>query len=309
MPRPRLSRRVSAGQRNGAIIGRDANLAVFAGGNYSVVGTAAEAEGFVVVMGDFAENKTGPGTYNVGAIGVGMQAPLPEGSTFLAVRGNTDVADDDFLTAIQPEPNGARATSAGSVERPTGLITGQEVVFNAAQIAGDRSLRRPRRGAPGRIAVLRHPPPTGTIGLVVTQQGPAVVFNGAAPRRARCSTSPATSARRALPSGSSSQTSLPGATVLVNVLAPTAWLANVCTTTGGAGSQRPTPPLEHPTTTTVEIGKQVAWFGSTLVGNPASTATVTTSGYNGRFYATGNIIHGSTTATSATGVPQPPLRR
>ncbi|MFD7560904.1 hypothetical protein ACFV9E_41265, partial [Streptomyces sp. NPDC059835] len=54
--------------------GRDNNINVFVGGNMLVRRGAAEAEGKVVVLGDFDMNKSAGGNvYNVGIAGVGSR--------------------------------------------------------------------------------------------------------------------------------------------------------------------------------------------------------------------------------------------
>ncbi|MGL4173982.1 MAG: choice-of-anchor A family protein [Actinomycetota bacterium] len=75
---------------NGPVTFRDDAVNVFAGGNYTVSGTSAEAEGRVVVLGDFTLNKNAPPTsqiYNVGEAGVGSRVTPSNGSDFLTVGG------------------------------------------------------------------------------------------------------------------------------------------------------------------------------------------------------------------------------
>jgi len=282
------------GNSNGAIIGRDENVNVFAGGNYSVVANAAEAEGRVVVMGDFTEAKEGAGFYNVGAAGVGTQVPPPEGSTWLAVRGNTSVDSDDTLSAIKPAPNGAAGDIRGVSRSPTGTITGQEVAFDPSQAAETD----PFVGLADELSAASQcyatAPPTGT----VTRAGSIVTFRGDGSSQLQVFNVTQSILRLGTtPVGLEFTSIPPSATVLVNVTAPTSWTADVSFDQGGWETVARRLLWNIPDATTVSIGENVAWFGSTLVGNPASTATVITAGYNGRFYATGNIVHGSTSSS------------
>ncbi|MET9725124.1 hypothetical protein [Streptomyces zaomyceticus] len=49
----------------------DANVALFAGGDYTADGTTAEAEGMLVVAGDAALANASGGVFNVGRVGAG----------------------------------------------------------------------------------------------------------------------------------------------------------------------------------------------------------------------------------------------
>lgn len=60
---------------NGPIAGRDDAINVFVGNDFLVRGRAAEAEGRVVVLDDFDQNKdpAASGLYNLGIAGVGSR--------------------------------------------------------------------------------------------------------------------------------------------------------------------------------------------------------------------------------------------
>ncbi|KRC32966.1 DUF5979 domain-containing protein [Oerskovia sp. Root22] len=88
----------------------DSNIAVYAGGNYSATGTAAESEGLLVVMGDALFDKAGGGTYNVGSAGVGSQITPPGGTTMLAVGGNLVVGPVTNMDV------GAQVAGGGNVD-------------------------------------------------------------------------------------------------------------------------------------------------------------------------------------------------
>ncbi|MEV7372281.1 choice-of-anchor A family protein [Streptomyces sp. NPDC090301] len=71
----------------------DANVALFAGGDYTVDGASAEAEGLLVVGGDATFAKASGGVFNVGRAGAGSGIVPPPGSVMLAVGGNLAIAD------------------------------------------------------------------------------------------------------------------------------------------------------------------------------------------------------------------------
>src|SRR3954471_19059592 len=53
----------------------DANVSVLVGGNLTVTGDAAAAEGLVVALGDATVARPTPGTYEVGVASLGSQVP------------------------------------------------------------------------------------------------------------------------------------------------------------------------------------------------------------------------------------------
>ncbi|MDW4573902.1 choice-of-anchor A family protein [Microbacterium sp. M3] len=87
----------------------DANVAVYAGGDFLADGGAAESEGLLVVEGDATFDKEFAGRFNVGWVGVGSQVTAPPGSTMLAVGGNLTVAASTVLDVGSgaSEPDGS----------------------------------------------------------------------------------------------------------------------------------------------------------------------------------------------------------
>lgn len=63
----------------------DNAINIFAGGDFRVRGSAAEAEGRVVVLGDFDQDKADgvSAIYNIGEPGVGSRVSPPVGSDWL----------------------------------------------------------------------------------------------------------------------------------------------------------------------------------------------------------------------------------
>ncbi|MFF3536011.1 choice-of-anchor A family protein [Streptomyces sp. NPDC002466] len=70
----------------------DGNVALFAGGDYTVDGASAEAEGLLVVKGDATFAKTSGGIFNVGRAGAGSGILPDGGEVMLAVGGNLTIA-------------------------------------------------------------------------------------------------------------------------------------------------------------------------------------------------------------------------
>ncbi|MGW4647968.1 choice-of-anchor A family protein, partial [Kitasatospora sp. NPDC004289] len=76
----------------------DANVALFAGGGYTVDGGAAEAEGLLVVAGNATFAKSpGGGVFNVGRVGAGSGILPAGGQVMLAVGGDLRIAKGTTL--------------------------------------------------------------------------------------------------------------------------------------------------------------------------------------------------------------------
>lgn len=103
---------------NGPFAGRDEAVNIFVGGDFLVRQSAAEAEGRVVVGGDFdlAQAPGGSSVYNVGIVGVGSRVPPPDGTDFLVTGGAVTIAPGQALLA-----EGGVVHHAGPL---TGAITG-----------------------------------------------------------------------------------------------------------------------------------------------------------------------------------------
>lgn len=86
---------------NGGIKYRDNAINVFAGGDFLVRGSAAEAEGRVVVLGDFDQDKADGASsiYNVGEAGVDSRVTPPVGSDWLTTGGGVTVGAGERLLA------------------------------------------------------------------------------------------------------------------------------------------------------------------------------------------------------------------
>ncbi|WP_405797851.1 choice-of-anchor A family protein [Streptomyces sp. NBC_01506] len=273
---------------NGPIAGRDNGINIFAGGDYRVRGRAAEAEGRLVVLGDFDQNKSAGGSavYNVGIVGVGSRVPPPDGADFLTTGGNVSVA------------TGQRLLAEGGVVRHAGTATGTI----AGTVVADPDAAAPYSELPGQLTTASQcyardatgpRPATGT----AVNQGGQTLFTGDNTSALQVfnvdfDMTTSTGAQQGLVFRN-----IPaGATVLVNVLGTTRTLS---TYSGGIADTDPLNQLRprllwnFPDATTVNLAGTGQFQGSVLIGNPASETTITLPGVNGRFFTTGSLTHTS----------------
>ncbi|MET8546052.1 SpaA isopeptide-forming pilin-related protein [Kitasatospora sp. NPDC004799] len=279
---------------NGPFAGRDAGVNIFVGGDFNVRGSAAEAEGHVVTLGNFDMNK-GVGVssvYNVGIVGVGSRVPPPDGADFLTAGGNVTVAPGQSLLA-----EGGVVRYAGTA---SGTITGTTVQDPQA-VAAYTPLRGQLQTASECYAGVGTPrPATGT----AVNQGYQTLFTG-----------DGTSALQVFNvdfdiagvGGTTQGIAFAGipanATVLVNLVGGA---RTINTYSGSLFDTDPWNQLRErllwnfPTATTVTLTGSGQFQGSVLVGNPASTATMNLPGLNGRFFTTGSLLHNSGTGMTGT---------
>ncbi|MFG2915609.1 SpaA isopeptide-forming pilin-related protein [Kitasatospora sp. NPDC048298] len=272
---------------NGPFAGRDAGVNIFVGGDFHVSESAAEAEGHVVTLGSFDVNKAAgvSSVYNIGIVGVGSRVPPPDGADFLTAGGDVTVAPGQSLLA-----EGGVVRYAGTA---TGTITGTKIQ-DAQAVAAYTPLRGELQTASQCYAGVSAPrPATGT----AVNQGFQTLFTG-----------DGTSALQVfnvdfdlVGRGGSTQgiafAGIPAnATVLVNLV------GSARTINTYSGSLEDTDPWNQlrerllwnfPTATTVTLTGSGQFQGSVLVGNPASTASMSLPGLNGRFFTTGTLLHNS----------------
>ncbi|MGW5676109.1 SpaA isopeptide-forming pilin-related protein [Streptomyces sp. NPDC003860] len=273
---------------NGPIAGRDNNINIFAGGNFLVRERAAEAEGKVVVLGNFDQNKSAGGSavYNIGVVGVGSRVPPDDGTDFLTTGGNVSIAAGQRLLA-----DGGNVRHAGTA---TGTIEGT-VIQDPNAVAPYTALRDELTSASQCYARTETGtrPATGT----AVNGGGQTTFTG-----------DGTSALQVFNVDFDMQTATGGqqglvfnnipanATVLVNVLGAN---RTINTYSGGIADTDPLNQLRErllwnfPDAGTVTLKGTGQFQGSVLIGNQASNTTVTLPGTNGRFFSTGNITHTS----------------
>lgn len=277
------------GINNGPIAGRDNAINLFVGDDFLVRGSAAEAEGRVVVLDDFDMNKDAQAgqAYNVGEVGVGSRVPPPAGADWLTTGGDITVA------------TGQRVLAEAGVVRYAGTLTGTveaTLIQDDAAVAPYAALRDELTTASRCYARVDGAPrtPTGT----AVNQGTQTLFTG-----------DGTSALQVFnvdfdltgPSGAQQGivfAGIPdGATILVNIVG-----ANRTLNTYSGGIDDATDPLNAyrerllwniPDATTVNLNGTGQFQGSFLVGEQSSSTTVTLPGINGRFFTTGSLTHTS----------------
>ncbi|EDY47892.1 SpaA isopeptide-forming pilin-related protein [Streptomyces clavuligerus] len=277
------------GVSNGPIQGRDANINIFAGGDFLVRERAAEAEGKVVVLGSYDQNKlAGVSTvYNLGEVGAGSRVPPPLGTDWLVTGGNVTVAEGESLLA------------EGGVVRHAGTLTGNV----EATTVQDPNAAAPYAALRGELTDASQcyarnaegtRPATGT----AVNQNFQTLFTG-----------DGTSALQvfnvdfnlANPNTGGQQdivfNGIPaGATVLVNMLGAN---PEINTFSGSLDESNPLNQLRprllwnFPDASTIRLVGTGQFQGSVLAGNPASMTTVTLPGVNGRVYSSGSITHTS----------------
>ncbi|MFE1550513.1 choice-of-anchor A family protein [Streptomyces sp. NPDC058718] len=275
---------------SGGVIYRDNNINIFVGGDFLVREAAAEAEGKVVVLGGFDQNKRAgvSSVYNVGIVGAGSRIPPDDGTDFLTVGKDLTVASGQSLLAEEGAVKG--------VVRYGGLLSGTvnpTPVHDTAAADQYAALRGQLTDASQCYAYVNGASrtPTGT----AVNNSTETLFTG-----------DGTSALQVfnvdfdLESASEGQQGIrfanipDGATVLVNVLGADRTVDTYIN--GLPDGLRERVLWNFPDATTVKFEGTAQFAGSVLIGNQASTATVTMPGTNGRFFTTGNLTHASEVA-------------
>ncbi|MFF9144099.1 choice-of-anchor A family protein [Streptomyces sp. NPDC014861] len=271
---------------NGEVVWRDNAVNVFVGGDFLVREAAAEAEGKVVVLGGFDQAKRAgvSQVYNVGIAGGGSRVVPDNGTAFLSVGGNITVAAGQSLLTEEGSVTG-RTLYAGTA---TGTVS-PAPVKDAAAVAPYTALRDELTAASRCYAYVDGASRTAT-GTAVNK-GYETLFTG-----------DGTSALQVfnvdfdLESGPGGQQGIrfegipANATVLVNVLGGD---RTVDTYIDGLPGLRDRLLWNFPDATRVTFEGTAQFAGSVLVGNQASTATITMPGMNGRFFTTGDLTHAS----------------
>ncbi|SEF21414.1 choice-of-anchor A domain-containing protein [Amycolatopsis pretoriensis] len=271
---------------NGPFAGRDNGVNLYVGGDMRVTGSAAEAEGRVVVGGDFTLRKTsGSSIYNVGVAGVGSRVPPPDGADYLTVGKDVTVAEGQRLDAV--------GDSAGGVVRHAGSVTGTVI----GKLVHDPAALQPYAGLRGRLEAASKCYARAATTGTAKNQGYQTLFTGDGKSKLQIFTIDADIAG---PGGSTQGIAFEGipegATVLVNL---TGRVRTINTYSGTLDDNdqlnklRPRLLWNFPDASTTALTGSGMFQGSVLVGNPAGTTTVTLPGTNGRFFTAGDLVHGS----------------
>ncbi|MER5772040.1 SpaA isopeptide-forming pilin-related protein [Streptomyces sp. NPDC001985] len=274
---------------NGPIMGRDANINVFVGNDFLVRERAAEAEGKVVVLDDFDQNKSAGGSviYNVGIVGVGSRVPPPDGSDFLTTGGDVTIAPGQRLLA-----EGGVVRHAGTA---TGTIIADDVIQDPNAAAPYLALRDQLTDASQCYARDENGPRPAT-GTAVNN-GSETVFTGDGTSALQVfnvdfNMTTASGGQQGLTFANIPATS----TVLINVVGANRSIntySGELTDGSSFNALRERLLWNFPDATAVGLRGTGQFQGSVLVGNQASTTTVTLPGVNGRFFSTGSLTHTS----------------
>ncbi|MEV7830209.1 choice-of-anchor A family protein [Streptomyces subrutilus] len=266
--------------------GRDNGINIFVGGDFRVRERASEAEGRLVVLGSFDQDKAtgGDSRYNVGVVGAGSLVPPPAGADFLTTGGNITVAAGERLIA-----DTGVVRHAGTV---TGTVTGT-LRQDPAAVAPYAGLRDQLSAASECYARVDGQPRTAT--GTVTNSGFATVFRGdnASALQVFNVDADLVGARGAQ-QGVTFEQIPAGATILVNVLGAD---RTINTYSGGISDDDPLNAYRDrllwnfPDATTVNLNGTGQFQGSFLMGEQSSQTNVRLPGINGRFFTTGSVTH------------------
>ncbi|WP_432125757.1 choice-of-anchor A family protein [Streptomyces sp. bgisy082] len=274
---------------SGPVQYRDNNINIFVGGDFLVREAAAEAEGKVVVLGGFDMNKRvgASAVYNVGIVGGGSRVPPDNGTDFLTVGEDVTVAAGQRLLTSEGTVSG--------VTRYGGALSGTVIpdpVQDDDAAAPYVSLRDQLTDASQCYAYVggAHRATTGT----AVNSGSETLFTGDG-----ASDLQVFDVDFDLESASGGQQNIrfegipAGATVLVNVYGADRTVDTYINQLPNGLRERVL--WNFPDATAVKFEGTAQFAGSVLIGNQASTATVTMPGTNGRFFTTGNLTHASET--------------
>ncbi|MFJ3813911.1 choice-of-anchor A family protein [Streptomyces sp. NPDC090056] len=271
---------------NGPVVYRDNNINVFVGSDLLVREAAAEAEGKVVVLGDFDMNKRADasGVYNVG-VAVGSRVPPDNGTDFFTVGENLTVAAGQRVVTEEGTVTG--------VTRYGGTLSGTvipDAVQDDAAAAPYAALRDQLTDASQCYAYVggAHRATTGT----AVNNGFETLFTGDGASSLQVFDVDFDLETAAEGQQGITFAGIPDdATVLVNVYGASRTIDTYINQLPDGLRERVL--WNFPDATTVTFEGTAQFAGSVLIGNQASTATVTMPGMNGRFFTTGNLTHTS----------------
>ncbi|WP_309248638.1 choice-of-anchor A family protein [Streptomyces sp. MNP-20] len=272
---------------NGPVAGRDENVNVFVGEDMLVREAAAEAEGKVVVLGDFDMNKRAGASqiYNVGVAGVGSRVPPPNGSDFLTTGGDLTVATGQRLLAEEGSVSGRvvyEGTASGTVAPPAVQEAGAADKYATlpAQLTQASQCYAYDQGSP-RTA-------TGT----AVNNGSETTFTGDGTSAIQVFNVDFDLVSRTGGDQGIVFANIPAdATVLVNLTGDVRTIRTYMGTLPGGLRERLL--WNFPDASNVQFGGSGQFQGSVLVGSPGSMTTVTLPGMNGRFFTAGSMTHTS----------------
>ncbi|MCM2387512.1 choice-of-anchor A family protein [Streptomyces albipurpureus] len=283
---------------NGPVPGRDENINIFVGGDYRVGGSAAEAEGKIVTLGDFSMNKTsGSSVYNAGIVGVGSRVSPPNGTDFLTVGGDITVANGQRLLTEEGQTSG--------VVKYGGKLSGTVIpapVHDPGAAGPYRGVRAQLTTASRCYAYVegKTRPATGT----AVNQGYQTLFRGDGASKLQVfnvdfNPTSATGGDQ----GIAFEGIPDGATVLVNMLGDQRTISSYIGHDLKPAGIRERLLWNFPDATSVTFKGGAQFQGSVLVGAQNSTTNVAVPGMNGRFYSAGSLNHTASSGSELHGYP------
>ncbi|MDJ0379449.1 choice-of-anchor A family protein [Streptomyces sp. G-G2] len=277
----------------GAPVGRDEAVSIFVGGDFDVRERAAEAEGKVVVIGSFDQDKSAAAgqAYNIGVVGAGSLVPPPNGSDFLTTGKNVNIAagerlisDGGVVRHAGTAPGAGRVT--GPLAKDAGAVAPYTELRDQLDFASKCYASNEAGGERTPTGTARNV--AGTVLFTGDNTSKLQVFNvdfdlvNGTNRGAvglRFANIPA------------------DATVLVNMLGTSRTIntfsGNIVDGTDSFNALRTRLLWNFPDATTVDLRGSGQFQGSVLVGTRTSRTTVTLPGMNGRFFTTGSLTHTS----------------
>ncbi|MEU3050492.1 choice-of-anchor A family protein [Streptomyces sp. NPDC006984] len=278
---------------NAEFNGRDAAINIFVGDDFLVRGRAAEAEGRVVVLDDFNQNKAAGGIYNLGIVGVGSRVPPPSDADFLTTGGDVAVADGQTL-----DTTGGVLGEQGTI-RHAGTADGD---FTGTLVQDDEAaapylaLRDQLSEASQCYARVGGEPrtPTGTAVNQVFQ----TTFTGDGTSSLQVFNVDFDMVGTAGAQQGVVFENIPDdATILVNVFGTDRVLntfsGGIDDSTDSLNAYRERLLWNYPDATSVQLTGTGQFQGSFLMGEQSSMTTVELPGVNGRFFTTGSLTHTS----------------
>ncbi|MFE0056033.1 choice-of-anchor A family protein, partial [Streptomyces sp. NPDC059003] len=272
---------------NGPVAGRDENINVFVGKDMLVRQAAAEAEGKVVVLGNFDMNKAAGVSqiYNVGVAGVGSRVPPPNGSDFLTSGGNVTVATGQRLLAEEGSVSGRvvyEGTTSGTVSPAAVQEPGAADKY--ASLPGQLT-------AASQCYAYDNGEPRAATGEAVNS-GSETTFTGDGRSAIQVFNVDFDLVSRTGGDQGIIFRNIPAdATVLVNLTGDARTIRTYMGTLPDGLRERLL--WNFPDATDVTFAGSGQFQGSVLVGQAASATTVTLPGMNGRFFTVGQLTHTS----------------
>ena len=275
----------------------DGHVSVLVGGNLTIAGGAAGAEGTVVAHGDATFVRADPGSYQVGVIATGSQVSPHPDSDMLVVGG--DLTGDPATPLEVGGGLGADVVVGGEVAAGTSVDLGGTLdeQVPSATAPYDALVK----DLPAKSAAYADRPVTGIV--EVTEAAITLTGDGASDPQVFSVEGASLGATEGGPGRHLQVLGVPdGAAVVVNLTGPAVDLdvesllgpggKTVDPFADGIFADLATHLLWNvPTATTVDLGGAAQLPGSLLVASSSSITTLSGAGTNGRVLVAGDLVH------------------